>query len=331
MENDLDLDLDLDLNKSTYTNQPFEQFNFGYSTKNIPICSEKQYIKALINKTEIFVKNLRWRTFFFFNPDLENSTKETYGFKSTKSPPFIPELKEFEDGLALLIENIKFRKFDNEFQKLLINDLNKIKREKKLLIPADKTNNYYKLSSEQYENLITKGIQKEYKKTNEKIVWQVNAEDKQIAEKLELSDRIDVTAKREAFITLKDHKENFRNKPTCRLINPCKPELGKVSKQIVEKIVYNIRTKTNTNQWKNTNDVINWFNAIKDKSNYTMICFDICDFYPSITNTLLQKALNYASKYADISEDQIHLITHTKKTTLYKDGNPLEKKRQHSM
>ena len=63
--------------------------------------------------------------------------------------------------------------------------------------------------------------------------------------------------------------------------------------------------------------------AIKD--NYTMICFDICDFYPSITNTLLQKALNYASKYADISEDQIHLITHTKKTTLYKDGNPWEK------
>ena len=105
-------------------------------------------------------------------------------------------------------------------------------------------------------------------------MWQVNAEDKRIAEKLELSDRIDVTAKREAFITLKDHKENFRNKPTCRLINPCKPELGKVSKQIVEKIVHNITTKTNTNQWKNTNDVINWFNAIKDKSNYTMICFE---------------------------------------------------------
>ena len=33
-------------------------------------------------------------------------------------------------------------------------------------------------------------------------MWQVNAEDKRIAEKLELSDRIDVTAKREAFIAL---------------------------------------------------------------------------------------------------------------------------------
>ena len=81
MENDLDLDLDLDLNKGTYTNQPFEQFNFGYSAKNIPICSEKQYIKAPINKTEQFVKNLHWRTFFFlklrklFLPDLETQMR----------------------------------------------------------------------------------------------------------------------------------------------------------------------------------------------------------------------------------------------------------------
>ena len=119
------------------------------------------------------------------NPDFKNSTKETYDFNSTKSPLFIQELKEFEDGQALPIENIKFRKFDNEFQKLLKNDLKKIKREKKLLIPADKTSNYYKLSSEQYESLITKGLQKEYKKINEKIVWQVGAEDKRIAEKPE--------------------------------------------------------------------------------------------------------------------------------------------------
>ena len=86
MEDDLDLDLDVDLSKGTYTNQSIEQFNFGYSAKNIPICSEKQYIKALLNKTEKFVKNLCWKTFFFLNSDLENSTKESYGFNSTKSP-----------------------------------------------------------------------------------------------------------------------------------------------------------------------------------------------------------------------------------------------------
>ena len=56
-----------------------------------------------------------------------------------------------------------------------------------------------------------------------------------------------------------------------------------------------------------------------------MICFDICDFYLSITNTLLQKALKFASKYSTISKEDIDIITHTKRTTLYKDGQPWEK------
>ena len=156
-------------------------------------------------------------------------------------------------------------------------------------------------------------------------MWQTTAQDKKIAERLDLSDRINVTDQREAVVTLKDHKENFRSKTTCRLINPCKPELGKVSKQIVENINRNVITKTNMNQWKNTKDVINWFKNIKNKADHTMICFDICDFYPSITNTLLQKALKFAFKYSTISKKDIDIITHTKRTTLYKDGQPWEK------
>ena len=101
--------------------------------------------------------------------------------------------------------------------------------------------------------------------------------------------------------------------------------MGKVSKQIVENVNRKVRAKTNMNQWKNSNDVINWFKNIKNKTNHTMICFDICDFYPSITNTLLQKALMFASKYPNISKEDIDIITHTKRTTLYKDGQPWEK------
>ena len=147
------------------------------------------------------------------------------------------------------------------------------------------------------------------------------------AERLKLSDRINITAKREAFLTLKDHKPNFNNKPSCRLINPCKPELGKISKQIVEKIVHDVKSKTNINQWKNTNDVINWFNNIENKNSHTLICFDICDFYPSISNELLQNAIKFASKYSVITDEQVHIIKHTKKTTLYKDGEPWCKKK----
>ncbi|GFR64589.1 DNA polymerase [Elysia marginata] len=53
-----------------------------------------------------------------------------------------------------------------------------------------------------------------------------------------------------------------------------------------------------------------------------MITFDICNFYPSITEELLHKSLLFASNYVDISKDEIDIITHAKRTTLYKDGQP---------
>ena len=102
--------LDLDLARDSCPDRPPEQINFGYSTKNIPICSEKQYLKTFIDKTEKFVKNLRWRAFFFLNPKADREEKETFGFKSTRPPPHIPELKNFEEGLASMITNIKFRR-----------------------------------------------------------------------------------------------------------------------------------------------------------------------------------------------------------------------------
>ena len=61
----------------------------------------------------------------------------------------------------------------------------------------------------------TKGVQKKTK-TNNEAVSKITAEDKTRAERLDLSDRIDTTAKRESFITLKNQKPNFRSKPTCR-------------------------------------------------------------------------------------------------------------------
>ena len=61
-------------------------------------------------------------------------------------------------------------------------------------------------------------------------------EAKNIAKTIQLSDKIEWLAKTPAFITLKDHKDNFQSSLHCRLINPSKSELGKVSKSIVENI-----------------------------------------------------------------------------------------------
>ena len=61
-------------------------------------------------------------------------------------------------------------------------------------------------------------------------------EAKNIAKSYRLAERIYHLPRSEIFITVKDHKDNFYNKPSCHLINPIKKELGKISKKIIEQI-----------------------------------------------------------------------------------------------
>ena len=115
---------------------------------------------------------------------------------------------------------------------------------------------------------------------------------------------MDTTADKDAFITLKDHNPNFEDKPTCRLINPTKSEIGKISKNILDRINSTIAKKRNLNQWKNTTAVINWFKSIQNKQQFSFICFDIEEFSPSISQDLLNKALDFASNYDNITTEE---------------------------
>ena len=133
-------------------------------------------------------------------------------------------------------------------------------------------------------------------------------------------------AKRDAFITLKDHKPNFTNSPTCRLISPTKSEIGRISKQILQKIVKNVATATKVNLWRNTQSVLEWFNGIKEKQTAQFICFDIVDFYPSITEKLLAEAIEFAANYTNIPPEEISIITHAKQNLLYSGETPWVKK-----
>ena len=85
------------------------------------------------------------------------------------------------------------------------------------------------MSKESHDKLYYQNVTQTYQKTDNQLYNKINMEAKSIAEDLNLSDKIECLAQTNAFITLKDHKENFMNKPKCRLINPAKPELGKVS------------------------------------------------------------------------------------------------------
>ena len=93
-----------------------------------------------------------------------------------------------------------------------------------------------------------------------------------------------------------------------RLINPSKTELGKVSENIIQNIVTNVKKANYCNLWRNSYDTIEWFRKIKNKSKTTFMQFDIIDFYPSITKNTLIDSINYARKYVEIFEEQYDII-----------------------
>ena len=150
-------------------------------------------------------------------------------------------------------------------------------------MPADKTTNYYKMNATSYEKLLNKNVQKDYKKAPTNAQQSINVEAKNIAHKLGISNRVDILACKESFITLKDHKDNFPNNPSCRLINPTKSELGRVSKHILDRINKEIIASTAVLQWKNTEQALSWFEKIPNKGQHSFISFDIANFYPSIS------------------------------------------------
>ena len=194
-----------------------------------------------------------------------------------------------------------------------------------MFIPADKTNNHYKLQKEEYKKLLKDNTTAKYRRTSTSQTGQINAEAKCIAEKLQLDDRIETLAQKPAFITIKDHKDNFPNHVQCRLINPAKSEIGIVSKSILDRINKDIIKATNTYQWKNTNSVIEWFTSITNKQSCSFLTFDVVEFYPSITQKLLHEALDFASNFTDIKNEEKEIIMHTKKTLLFHDDSPWHK------
>ena len=96
-----------------------------------------------------------------------------------------------------------------------------------------------------YSKLLTENVTNIYKHDEEGTVNAINDELMQLASELDKSGRVDRTSENPAFITLKDpYKPDFENHPKCRLINPSKSSLGKVSKVILDRINNDIRDQT---------------------------------------------------------------------------------------
>ena len=121
----------------------------------------------------------------------------------------------------------------------------------------------------------------------------------------------------QAFVLLKDHKPNFATNLPCRLINPAKSDVGRVSKKILEKLTAHLRTSSSVNQWRSTGEVISWFKTNCTPGHVQFLQFDIESFYPSISENLLDRALQFAQEHINISEEDIDTIKHSRLSLLF--------------
>ena len=123
------------------------------------------------------------------------------------------------------------------------------------------------VSLEQHSKLLKENVTKNYKLAESGDYNDINMEARNVAEKLQpkLSTRMEPMAKREAYITMKDHKDNFENNLPCRLINLAKGETGMISKRILERVNHQLKTMLNAMLWRNSAEVIKWFSSIQKK------------------------------------------------------------------
>ena len=135
-----------------------------------------------------------------------------------------------------------------------------------------------------------------------------------------------VHGKHNCFVTLKDHKPNFQNNPTARPFNPSKNELGRISKTISDKINVNLCNSLHLNQWKKTQEVIDWLKDIDNKQHYKFFMFDIKDFYPLVSKELLTDASTFAETLINLDDHDKKIIYHSRKSLLFSQEQTWMKK-----
>ena len=87
-------------------------------------------------------------------------------------------------------------------------------------------------------------------------------ESKSTVQKFKIAEKVDRIVEKEAFLSLKDHREDFRTNPKYRLLNPSKLELEKFSKTTLKKINSNYKNQLAVNQWRNSLNVIPYHTKI---------------------------------------------------------------------
>ena len=88
----------------------------------------------------------------------------------------------------------------------------------------------------------------------------------------------------------------------------------------------NQQNNCTTSKRKSTEKLNNWFAALENKTDWVFIKFDIQEFYLSITEDILKTSESFANEYQYTTEEDICIINHSRKSLLFSDNQPWNKK-----
>ena len=228
-----------------------EKKNINYSYRNIPRPNRHQYNLVLLRRIESFIKNMRWKVYFFSMrlTVLKRRDGRNMSLKLGSTPPHIKEMDKFVAEMIGMVKEIKFRKMRNNIQQKMYEDMRRIKESYSMFVKSDKSDNLYEIEKGRYKQMMFKERVKHYRKAPPDLEKELNSEAKMLAQRLSIVDRVEKYNAKNCFITIKDHKSDFKTNPECRLINPAKTQIDRVSKIIVQDICASLRLALNTNQW----------------------------------------------------------------------------------
>lgn len=293
-----------------------------FSQKCIPIPTKYSYEKKLCGKAEEFLRRLRWKLFVVKNPD-SVPDYENFGFNTLNSPPLDRDLTAFEDDFLAMIGNVKYKPVRNQFQDKLKDEIREIKNLDKITVFADKTKNQYRVTVAEYEKKVVNTITDVYRSVKPEVLEKVNKESAKLARTFKttkdqtLADRIDRSTQNSSFVSFKDHKRGFPGRVETRLINPSKNNLGQISKNILDSINTTLLIETKLPLWRSSKEVVDWFKKLENKQNFTFVKLDIKDYYPSISEELLDKAIRWARRYCTITKREVEIIKHCRKNFVF--------------
>ena len=112
-----------------------------------------------------------------------------------------------------------------------------------LFVFADKTTSLYEMPSNHSKTLLNNNIMKTYLIADSTPNKTTTKKAKKLYKELNLEGKMECYAKTLAFITLKDHKENFKSYHKYPLMNLSKSELARISKKYLENIFSKLNNK----------------------------------------------------------------------------------------